>query len=838
MPLGRPCDAEGNFLPTDVPPPPRPGVFGDWSPYADEIQFRTADFLYRKVEMSGGNIDELMELWAMSAGEKGNFSPFDSFDHMYAAIDATKVGDAPWKCFSTTYTGNLGEDAPTWQLADYEVWYRDPDVVIANLLANPDFDKQFDYAPYIELDKSGQRRWSDLMSANLAWRHSDEIFQSDADTEGAMLCPIVLGADKTTVSVATGHVEYHPLYLSIGNVHNSVRRAHRNAVVPIGFLAIPKADRKYDDNPAFRTFKRQLYHSSIAAILRTLRDGMSKPVIRLCPDGHFRRVIYDLAAFIADYPEQVLLAGIVQGWCPKCTAQSSNLDGPGGMRSREYDEELMEELDSDQLWDNYGIDDDITACPFTSDFPRADIHEMLSSDLLHQLIKGVFKDHLVQWVGEYLECEHGSARAKVILDDIDRRVAATPAFPGLRRFPHGRRFKQWTGDDSKALMKVYITALVGYMPSEIIKCFSSFMDACYIARRADFDVATLDAFNVAVAKFHHHREIFRTSGVRPTGFNLPRQHALKHYRRHIEEFGAPGGLCSSITESRHITAVKKPWRCSNRFAALGQMLRTNQRLDKLASARSHFVEMGMLPPSHEPPPPPPDQNGENDDEGPVDDIVKGDVQLARTRARNYPRTITELADHIHEPTLPHLADIFLAEQLDVEEAIITSKISVFNSAVAMFYAPSDPSGIRGLRREHIRCTPSWRGRGSRRDTAFVAEDQDKPGMKGLRVVRVKLFFSFMHDGTTYPCALVEWYKTFGRRPHADTGMWEVRPEYTGAHRDMSVLHLDTFLRGAHLLPFFDSRPLPFGFDYTYTLDLFRSFFVNKYIDHHAHEIAY
>lgn len=55
-----------------------------------------------------------------------------------------------------------------------------------------------------------------------------------------MYCPLIYGADKTTVSVATGHVEYHPLYLSLGNVFNSVRRAHRNAVVPIGFLAIPK----------------------------------------------------------------------------------------------------------------------------------------------------------------------------------------------------------------------------------------------------------------------------------------------------------------------------------------------------------------------------------------------------------------------------------------------------------------------------------------------------------------------------------------------------------------------------------------------------------------------
>ncbi|KII82878.1 hypothetical protein PLICRDRAFT_120126 [Plicaturopsis crispa FD-325 SS-3] len=44
------------------------------------------------------------------------------------------------------------------------------------------------------------------------------------------------------------------------------------------------------------------------------------------------------------------------------------------------------------------------------------------------------------------------------------RIAATPAFPGLRRLPQGHRFKQWTGDDSKTLMKVYLPALVGYVP--------------------------------------------------------------------------------------------------------------------------------------------------------------------------------------------------------------------------------------------------------------------------------------------------------------------------------------------------------------------------------------
>lgn len=76
-------------------------------------------------------------------------------------------------------------------------------------------------------------------------------------------------------------------------------------------------DRRYDGCPLFRAFKRQLYHASVSAILDPLRQGMTHPVIRRCPDGHLRRVIYDLVAFIADYPEQVMLTGIVQGWCPK-----------------------------------------------------------------------------------------------------------------------------------------------------------------------------------------------------------------------------------------------------------------------------------------------------------------------------------------------------------------------------------------------------------------------------------------------------------------------------------------------------------------------------------------
>ena len=51
----------------------------------------------------------------------------------------------------------------------------------------------------------------------------------------------ILGSDKTTVSVATGDVEYHPFYLSPGNLHNIAHHGHRQGVIPISFFAIPKS---------------------------------------------------------------------------------------------------------------------------------------------------------------------------------------------------------------------------------------------------------------------------------------------------------------------------------------------------------------------------------------------------------------------------------------------------------------------------------------------------------------------------------------------------------------------------------------------------------------------
>ena len=182
---------------------------------------------------------------------------------------------------------------------------------------------------------------------------------------------------------------------------------------------------------------------------------MTTPEVICCPDGHFHQAIYGLGPYITDYLEQVWLAGIVQNWCLKyvpsqsvnstmliinlrCNAPPDNLDGPNPCRqSHDKTDFLIKCFHPDVLWSEFGICSDVVVCkkkmfdyyshshlilllqPFTHGFTHADIHELLLPDLLHQFIKGTFKDHYVTWVNEYLFIMHSETQALEIIQDID-----------------------------------------------------------------------------------------------------------------------------------------------------------------------------------------------------------------------------------------------------------------------------------------------------------------------------------------------------------------------------------------------------------------------------------
>ena len=183
-----------------------------------------------------------------------------------------------------------------------------------------------------------------------------------------------------------------------------------------------------------------------------------------------------------------------------------------------------------------------------------------------------------------------------------------------------------------------MSAIEGFVPREVVRCFNAYLDFCYIARANTFTHLTLDRLDNALKRFHEYRQVFQHAGIRDStsaGFSLPRQHAMTHYRQHIENFGAPNGLCSSITESKHISAVKRPWRRSNRYNAIHQIIQTNRRMEKLSAARASFTAHGMLDfPTWQPriPRPIPSDNDEDRSGAAEEDAIYNEVFLAQTHS--------------------------------------------------------------------------------------------------------------------------------------------------------------------------------------------------------------
>lgn len=238
----------------------------DWFPFNSRVGFELADFIFTEAELSRKKTDQLLEILAATLIPYGALPPIADHMDLLRQIDSIPLGDVPWECFSLSYDNPppKTDHPPEWKITEYEVWFRNPCEVIKGILSNPEFNGHIDYSAYREFEDF-QCRYCDMMSGDWVWRQSvrcivgellllvtsgQDIISTDPSTHGAMFVLIILRSDKTTVSVATGQNEYYPLYLSIGNVQNHMRRAHKNALVVIGFLPIPKGKKL---NPIYYT---------------------------------------------------------------------------------------------------------------------------------------------------------------------------------------------------------------------------------------------------------------------------------------------------------------------------------------------------------------------------------------------------------------------------------------------------------------------------------------------------------------------------------------------------------------------------------------------------------
>ncbi|KAI6037783.1 hypothetical protein EDC04DRAFT_2868601 [Pisolithus marmoratus] len=745
----------------------------DGAPLPSCVQFELAEFLFKHAEMLASQINMLLKIWATSLIKLGGNPLFANHMDLYCVIDSMSVGAVKWENFKITYKckcqdrQNTDEQDELIKLAGLG----DPHQVIHNLLGCTDIKDEMDFVPYQEFNAMNKQRcWEDFMSGDWAWEEVDKIISINSSTTRATLAPIILGSDKTTVSVATRQMDYYPLYLSIGNVCNTTCHVHCDVVVLIGFLAMAKT---------FHKFKKQLFHSSLACILHSFHAAMTVPETVLFSNQYYCHVIYLFAAYMADYEVQVLLLSIVCGWCLKHLAHQVDLDQDALQHCHEHTELIIKELDLQTLWDKYGIDR--TIVPFTSEFPCVDIQRMLSLDILHQLIKGGFKDHLVDWVEKYLIHVHGRSAAEKILDDIDRRIAAVAPFTGLR-------------------------SIEGYVPEEIILTFSSFLKFCYLVHGND-----------ALTSFHLHCGIFHDAGVVLT-FLLPQQHAMKHYPYLICQFSMPNGLCSSIIESKHIKAI----------------LRINERLDKFAAVQADFKKHGML-----------GGNCLSNVLGNLECTCARntrDLAIELNIPQFHDILWHFLQSQLqHDDCDPEDVPLDECPFYDGSVNVYNSVSNVYNSvsnvynSVSNVYNSVDMSGLHGMCHEHIHCSPTWRNEGSHYDCVFVITNPHMKGMLGLDVACVLCFFLFKHLGTEYPCAVICWFDCVGDGPN-NTGMWVVHMRNA---QDIAIIHINTIYHAAQLIPVYASQHGidPASIKPNESYDKFQFYYVNKFADHHAFKIV-
>jgi hypothetical protein len=233
--IGQPCDKDGDLLDPVPPPITESRDSTDWTPFHNRVEFEMADFLYKKCQMSGSNINILMELWAAYSALRDlenpsslNRSPFSDYRDMYSMIDAIPIGGVPWQSITLSFDGPIPEDhdPPSWMKTEHEVWFRDPRLLFKKMLENPDFRNSFDYAPHRQYDTHGQRRYENFMSGDWAWKQAVSIrfyFTLQGINESARissqrmlrctehyLCPSSLAATKQQFQSQLGTMNIGP----------------------------------------------------------------------------------------------------------------------------------------------------------------------------------------------------------------------------------------------------------------------------------------------------------------------------------------------------------------------------------------------------------------------------------------------------------------------------------------------------------------------------------------------------------------------------------------------------------------------------------------------------
>ncbi|KDQ52229.1 hypothetical protein JAAARDRAFT_198407 [Jaapia argillacea MUCL 33604] len=526
-----------------------------WGEFANEDEWELAEFLIKTVGQV--QTDKFLKLPIISQRAHLSYKNIHSF---LQKIDSIPTQCTPWIHQVITVAGDKIHDDDEVMSEEVELWRRDPVECIQELIGNPMFCDHLAYAPELV---TGGGKFRQVSQSVILDSHCIDKYYQHLLPHGATVAPVILASDKTRLTMFKGDKSAWPVYLSIGNIEKDThRKVSSHTMILIGYIPIVKLDCVSEHSCSIAGYR--LFHYCMHALLEPLIAAGKDGVEMVCADGWVRKVFPILTAYIADHPERCLISCCHKNWCPQC---KENPDHCGDLWNELF---YHDSAVTAKILEHHATGRRVpefkkqglrsVGKPFWVDLPHCDIFTCITPDLLHQLHKGMFKDHLVKW-----------CMAVVGNDEVDERFCCMTSFPGLHQFDHGiSTVSQWTGSEFKEMERVFTGVLGGGAQEAVVKTARAILDFIYFASFETHTSDSLAGLDSALRDFHTYKEVFTRLKIRQD-FNFPKLHAMQHYIDAIKSRGSADGYNTELPEQLHIDFAKEAYRASNKRHYVPQM---------------------------------------------------------------------------------------------------------------------------------------------------------------------------------------------------------------------------------------------------------------------------